>query len=321
MHANVKAMLAAAMLAALAGEASAQSCTFSNTGIDFGNVNLTSGGFQSATGTFSADCSGAPGQTIRICPNFNAGSAGIDPSGSPRFLAQGAIKLRFDIFRNNGVGQQWGSYTWGYSSRPPVLTVNLDGNGMGAVSQTVFGRLYNQQSTLPTGTYVSTFGGTHTQIDYGYSPGFSCGPTLSPRVQNVPFTVRATNNSSCAVTATDMDFGAHADLSSPVQTTNTITVTCTAGTQFDIGLSNGSSGAPGPAQRQMTNTATGEVINYGIYRDGGRTQIWGSTSGVNTVGSTSTGLTQTFTGYGRVPSQPTPSTQTYTDNIVVVVSY
>ena len=317
----LKALSGLALLIVLAGAAQAQSCSFSNTGVNFGNVNLASGGFQSATGTFTADCSGTPGQTIRICPNFNAGSGGIHPSGSPRIMSQGLISLRYDMFRSNGVGQQWGSHTWGYSSRPPTMTVNLSGNGMGSASQTIFSRLYNQQGALPPGTYVSTFSGTHTQIDYGYAPGFTCGPTLSPRVQSVPFTVRATNNSSCTVTASDLDFGNHANLSAPVQSSNTITVTCTTGTQFDVGLSNGSSGAANPAQRRMSNLATQEQIVYGIYRDGQLTQHWGSTPGIDTVSSTSTGTAKTFTGYGRVPAQATPSSQTYTDNIIVVVTY
>jgi spore coat protein U-like protein len=311
----------AALLAGLCGEASAQSCSFSNTGIDFGNVNLISGGFQTATGTFSANCSGTPGQTIRICPNFNAGSGGVDPSGSPRYLTQGATRLKYDLFRTNGVGQVWGSYTWPYSPRPPTLSIALSGSGSGSVSQTVFGRLYNQQSALPTGTYLSVFSGAHTQIDYGYAPGFSCGPTLSSRVQNIPFTVRATNNSTCTVVASDLSFGSQTNLSAAVTSTNTVSVTCTAGTIFEIGLNNGTSGAATPAARKMTNTVNADTVAYGIYRNSGYSQQWGNTSGVDTVGGVGTGLSQNFTGYGRVPAQTTPSSQVYTDNLIAIVTY
>jgi spore coat protein U-like protein len=303
------------------GSALAQSCSFSNTGINFGNVNLTSGGFQSASGTFSAQCTGNPGQKINICANFNAGSGGIDPAGSPRFLRQGAIAMRYDLFRSNGVGQSWGSHTWSYPSRPPPITITLNGSGFGSASQSIFGRLYNQQSAVPTGTFSSTFSGANTQIDYGYSQGFSCGPTLSPRVQNVPFIVRATNNSSCVVTATDLNFGSHSTISSSIASTNTITATCTAGTQYEIGLNNGSSGASDPAQRRMTNPATADAIGYSIYRDGGRTQVWGNTTGANTMGAIGTGAAQTFTGYGLVPLQTTPASLVYSDTVIVVVTY
>ena len=60
--------------------ASAQSCVFTNTGVDFGNVNLAGGGTQTATGTFAASCTGTPGQSIRICANFNAVPAQATPS-------------------------------------------------------------------------------------------------------------------------------------------------------------------------------------------------------------------------------------------------
>jgi spore coat protein U-like protein len=301
--------------------AAAQSCSFSNTGVNFGNVNLTSGGFQSATGTFAAQCSGTPGRTIRICPNFNAGSGGVAPSGSPRYLLQGGTTMEYDLFRTNGVGQTWGSYTWGNSSRPPVLTVTLNANGFGSVSQTIFARLYNQQGALPTGTYSSVFSGNNTQIDYGYSTGFNCSSALSSRVQSVPFIVRTTNNSTCTITASDLSFGNHSNLSAPIVATNQISVTCTAGTQYEIGLNNGSSGAADPSQRRMTNTATAESILYNVFRDGGRTQHWGNVVGSNTVVSTGTGTAQMFTGYGRVPAQTTPSSLTYTDNVIVTITY
>jgi len=301
--------------------AMAQTCNFSNTGIDFGNVVLASGGFQSSTGTFTANCSGTPGQTIRICPNFNQGSGGAHPSGDPRYLLQGSTRLEYNIFRNNGVGQTWGSYTWSASPRPPTLTLTLNGSGTGSVSQTLYGRLYNKQGALPTWTFLSTFSGAHTQIDYGYAPGFTCGPTLSSRAQNVPFVVRTTNNSACTVIATDLNFGTQADLGSPALATNAIQVTCSPGTSYEIGLNNGSSGGTSPVDRRMANTATASQIAYGIYRDAGRLQPWGMTSGSNTVSGTGTGSAQTFTGYGKVPAQATPPALTYTDTVIVQVTY
>lgn len=318
---HLKRLLLILASATLAGPAAAQTCTFSNTGIDFGNVVLSSGGFQSSSGTFTANCSGTPGQTVRICPNFNAGSGGMDPSGDPRFLTQGATRLRYNIFRSNGVGQVWGSHTWAAPPRPPAMTVALNGSGNGSVSQTMFGRLYNQQGALPTGTFSSVFSGTNTQIDYGYAPGFTCGPTLSSRVQQVPFTVRTTNNSSCTVLATELNFGNTLDLSATIQASNSIQVTCSPGASYEVSLGNGSSGGTSPVQRRMANSASANVITYGIYRDAARTLPWGSTSGSNTVSSVGTGAAQTFTGYGKVPAQTTPLAMTYTDTVIVQVTY
>ena len=310
--------LAAVMLAQ---PAAAQTCNFSNTGIDFGNVLLASGSFQLSTGTFTANCSGTPGQTIRICPNFNAGSGGMNVSGDPRYLAQGATRMDFNIFKSNGVGQVWGSYTWSAAARPPVLTISLPASGSGSGSQTMFGRLYNKQGVLPTGTYSSVFSGVNTQIDYGYAPGFNCGPALSSRVQNVPFVVRTTNNSSCILATTELNFGSQVSLGSQILSSNSLQVTCTAGTVYEVSLNNGTSGATSPTTRRMTNATTSSSITYGIYRDTGRTQPWGSTSGSNTVSSVGTGSAQTFTGYGKVPAQATPPSLNYADTIIIQVTY
>ncbi len=298
-----------------------QSCVFANTGLDFGNVNLTGGGFQSANGSFTANCSGTPGQAIRVCANFNAGSGGAAASGDPRYLAQGAARLNYNLFRNNGVGQVWGSYLWSASPRPPAITVNLSASGTGAASTTVFGRLSNGQAAALTGTFLSLFSGTHSQIDYGYAASFNCGATVSPRVQSVPFTVRATNNSSCTITTTALNFGNHASLDTAKTVTNSISVTCTAGTLYDVGLSNGSSGGTGPTSRLLKNIATSEAITYGIYRNAALSLPWGNTAGSNTVSATGNGVAQTYAGYGRVPVQPTPPSLIYTDTVVVTVTY
>lgn len=284
-------------------------------------MNLNGGSFQSTTGTFSASCSGTPNQTIRICANFNAGSGGADASGDPRYMTQGTSRLGYNIFRSNGVGQVWGSYVWAAAPRPPALTLNLDSNGNGTITQVMYARIYNGQGASGTGTYSSRFAGAQSQVDYGYAGSFTCGASLSARAKSVPFTVRTTNNSSCTVATTVLNFGSQPDLASNRDATNTITVNCSPGTTYAIGLSNGSGGGTGPATRRMTNGATADHVTYGIYRDAARTQPWGDVAGVNTLSGTGTGAGQSVTGYGRVPVQTTPAPLTYTDTVVVTITY
>jgi spore coat protein U-like protein len=297
----------------------AQSCNFSSTDIDFGNVNL-GGGFQSTTGTFTANCTGTPGKTIRICANFNAGSGGVAAGGSPRYLVSGADQLSYDLFQTNGVGKSWGSYTWPYSPTPPSLSISLNGNGSGSLTQTVYGRLYNRQSAAPSGGYTSSFAGAQSQVDYGYAPGFNCGPSLSALVQSVPFTVRVANAPSCTVATTTLDFGTQDSLASAKTATNAITVTCTPGAVYEVGLSNGQTGT-GPVSRRMTNAATSQFVTYGIYRDPAFALPWGNTTATDTLSSVGLGVAQTFTGYARIPAQPTPRSFTYSDTVIVTVSY
>jgi spore coat protein U-like protein len=66
---------------------------------------------------------------------------------------------------------------------------------------------------------------------------------------------------------------------------------------------------------------SGANITYGLYRDVARALAWGSTIGTNTTSGTGTGLTQTQTVYGRVPTQTTPKPGAYSDSVVVTVGY
>jgi spore coat protein U-like protein len=96
-------------------------------------------------------------------------------------------------------------------------------------------------------------------------------------------------------------------------------VQCTNATPYTVGLNGGNSGAVDPTNRKMSKGS--ETIIYGLYQNSARTQPWGSTSGANTVGGTGTGSSQGLTVYGRVASQTTPSPGSYTDSVVVTVTY
>ena len=63
------------------------------------------------------------------------------------------------------------------------------------------------------------------------------------------------------------------------------------------------------------------TITYGLYQDASRVTPWGDSVGVNTMAGTGSGLAQTFTVYGRVPAQNTPSPGTYSDTVVMTISY
>jgi spore coat protein U-like protein len=90
-------------------------------------------------------------------------------------------------------------------------------------------------------------------------------------------------------------------------------------TPYNIGLDAGTGTGATVAARKMTNGAN--TITYSLYSDSGRTTVWGNTVGTNTVSATGNGASQTYTVYGRVPSQTTPAAATYTDTITVTVTY
>jgi spore coat protein U-like protein len=134
------------------------------------------------------------------------------------------------------------------------------------------------------------------------------------------FTVQITIVANCAIdSASTLNFGSQGILSANVDQTSTIQVTCTNTTPYNIGLSAGAGAGATVATRKMTSG--GNTIDYSLYRDVGRSQVWGTTIGTDTVAATGNGTAQSHTVYGRVPPQVTPAAATYTDTITVTVTY
>lgn len=150
------------------------------------------------------------------------------------------------------------------------------------------------------------------------SAGFAFVPSQAATTDaNMPVTITIENACEISTAPTPLDFGTHGVLSANVDSTSTIYVTCTTGASYDIGLNGGGSGDI--AARVMTLGA--EDVGYQLYQDTTRTTVWGNTVDTDTVASTGTGTEQQFTVYGRVPPQATPTAGTYTDTVLVTVTY
>ena len=120
---------------------------------------------------------------------------------------------------------------------------------------------------------------------------------------------------SCSLSASNLSFS-----SMPTGTTAgsdaaaDILVSCSQGTAYQISLSQGSNFSGG---RRMING--GSFINYELYSDPSRTNIW-STSQV--LSFTGNGASQSHTIFGRVPAgQAVPNTGSYADTIIATISY
>jgi len=134
-------------------------------------------------------------------------------------------------------------------------------------------------------------------------------------------TVRITIQAECKVlTATDMDFGTEGVIDADIDQTSTISVQCTNTTPYNVGLSAGGGAGATIAIRKMTGPASA-TIDYSLYRDAGRAQLWGTTIGTDTVSGTGNGALQPLTVYGRVPPQTTPGAGVYTDTVAITVTY
>jgi spore coat protein U domain-containing protein, fimbrial subunit CupE1/2/3/6 len=303
-----------------AAPALAQSCSFTISNLDFGTIDLTANAASNVTATYSASCTGTANTTVRTCPNIDVGSGG-STSGSSRFLLNGATQLNFNLYQDGAHSSVWGSNLWGFAgSYPsPTIDVALNGGGSGSASQTIYGQVWPGQQTLPAGLYSSAFSGTQASVAYAYSTVGTCATIGGSHATSAPFTATATNGTHCSVNASNLNFGSVGVLRSAVDATSSVTVTCTNALPYTIALDGGQSGATNPTQRALSQAS--QHVTYGLYQDSPRAQPWGDSVGTNTAAGTGSGLAQTLTVYGRVPVQNTPSPGTYTDTVVVTISY
>jgi spore coat protein U-like protein len=125
---------------------------------------------------------------------------------------------------------------------------------------------------------------------------------------------------SCSITANDLAFGDYDPVSStPLDMATTIEVTCTNGADYTVSLDEGLGSGASIAVRKMT--AGSDTLNYSLYRDAGRNDVWGETDNVNNVDGTGNGTLQSIDVFGRIPSGQTAPEGNYTDTITATVEY
>jgi spore coat protein U-like protein len=292
----------------------ALSCTPTATSLVFGDVSSAVVNNQAAdtTATISYTCTGAShNSTIRVCLELDYFNA-----SNTRSMTSGGNTLNYQIYKDSARTQVWGNGTDGN-----VLTVDLaaDNAGNASGSSTMYGRILTGQTTAPTGSYSHSMpGSSDNRLTVAQGTASPC-TSITSGSKTFSLTNTATISNYCTVSATTLAFGSVANLSSVVTSTNTVSALCSSGTAYNIGLDGGTTGATDPTLRKMSFSTN--QITYGIYRSSGTTQPWGSTIGTNTASGTGSGLTQNYTGFGRVPVQSQPNPGNYSDTVVVTVTY
>lgn len=149
--------------------------------------------------------------------------------------------------------------------------------------------------------------------------GFLPAAVAPAATKTAKFNVTATVESDCTVSATNLAFGSVGLIQSNVDATSTISITCTPNTAYTVGLNEGTVSGSTVDNRMMGNGAA--TLNFQLYSDSQRTQVWGTTDGVDTVGGTGNGLATNLTVYGRIPSQTTPAAGNYVTEITATITY
>lgn len=152
----------------------------------------------------------------------------------------------------------------------------------------------------------------------------SVAPSFATTASGPNASIQGTISNTCTVNSTTSP-GSQALTagSAPAQTSGSISVTCTSGAPYNVqmGIGSGTGATDGATPtRFLMNGAN--TLSYQIYRDAAKTQVFGDTSGTNTVAVTGNGSAQSTTFYVNIAT-PTLSNPagTYSDTVAVTVAY
>lgn len=316
-------ILAAIALVILAApqKAHALSCSATVTDVDFGSPNLLSAGNTDTLATVTITCTAIPFlQVVKMCPSIDDGTGGW--SGLLRLMkGPGNATLTYQLYQDASRTTPWGALTNPQlGTVPAIILSNISGTA--TATQTIYARLFGNQATSPPGSYSSSFAGAEAAFTYSpflLTASSSCVGFVGTRVVYPEFDVIAAPAAGCNLTTANLTFPNTGVLNSSVSGQTTLGVGCTSQTPYSISLDNGGKGTS-PTARRMVSAASDAVI-YGLYRDSARTLAWGSAASGLGTSSVGTGTQQAFTVYGLVSAQTTPKPGTYTDRIVVTLTY
>lgn len=150
---------------------------------------------------------------------------------------------------------------------------------------------------------------------------FLCGSPARAGTSMGSFAVSAGISATCVINSASMAFGAYnPTVNANFDATGAVSVSCTNGTSYNIGLDKGLGTGATITNRVMMNGSN--KLTYQIYSDSARTQNWGNTVGTNTVSGTGTGFSQSFTAYGRITAGQTSTPPgSYSDTVTVKITY
>jgi spore coat protein U-like protein len=120
---------------------------------------------------------------------------------------------------------------------------------------------------------------------------------------------------ACTISGATLNFGTVGSLATAINGLATFTVTCNKGFGYTVALDKGINGTSVTNRKMRGGVSNSEYINYNLYIDPARTVNF--TSG----GGTTTGAPMTYGIWGRVPVQTTPSQGTYTDTVLITLTY
>jgi spore coat protein U-like protein len=268
------------------------SCTPSSAGIAFGNF---TGSQITITGSITLTCTGTGKDNYNL--DLSTGSSG---TYTPRRMKNGANSLSYNLYTDSGFTQIWGAGSGGTNHISG--TVDMGSSSTLTITVPLYAKL-PAQTKPPFGLYSDTIVATLT---------------ISNVVTTVSFPVTANVPPDCTFSAGDLVFGTYSGTQLDAQ--SSITLTCTSGTAWNIGLDAGTFAGATVTTRKMTGPGTSSM-SYSLFRNSGRTLNWGNTVGTDTLSGTGSGSAQSVSVYGRVPASQNLPAGSYQDTIIATITF
>lgn len=133
--------------------------------------------------------------------------------------------------------------------------------------------------------------------------------------------VTTTINSMCDISVGSLEFGSYNPLNQePLDSDTSVRVVCTNTTPYSVSLDKGMGADATIDDRKMANGTS--VVNYSLYQDVARLNLWGNTP-LTMVSGIGSGYPQNLTIYGRIfaTNEHANPPGTYTDTVTVAVNF
>ena len=213
---------------------------------------------------------------------INAGTGSGATETVRKMTGPGGATLNYQLFTNSSRTVNWGN------------TTGNELTGTGNTSITVYGQISAGQY-VAQGTYTDTITSATTS-----------------------FTVTVVIPATCTISANALNFGTYGGLA--INSTTTLSVTCTKASTYNVGLSAGQSTGATVTNRKMTGPSSA-LLGYKLFSNSGYTTNWGNTVGTDTVAGIGTGTAQSLSVYGQLPAGQFVRPGSYTDTVIATVTY
>ncbi len=290
----------------------AQTCSVDAPDVSFGNVQVPLPATIPSNGSVTVTCSGSRNQRVDLC-------LGIDRSNAGRQMSRGPNQVPYEIYTNSSHTQVWVDGT----DMMPVA-FNIGPTGIGTHTLIRYMQMTPPPGPNPPGGLYNTSVPDTVVLRRPGLFGFGCSLSfLQQPLATDTFNTSVIIDGSCTITTELLlDFGSVMGSStSQVDSALDLHVICNDQLPYTIALNGGVVGSTIANRRLGLNGTPPGAVDYQLYHNAGRSQLWGDGTVGTVHNATGNGMQQDITVYGRVPAQPLPGSGTYKDTVTATITF